>query len=362
VLVVHQWMSPGSPQDQQRGSIYAPAFAKAGVPVRFIGRRPYPLVVRWRGPFAPAGRIIRRSLVHRAWRRLVDPLVIAINDAHIAGIAPGYDRILLVKVDSPALVRRLRSRAPAARIVYDLADVEPDVTSAADPVEQTLPAVDAVTVDNSVTAAFAAARHATVFPWPPLAYVERFDEIRAASRRGRDGQVVLGWVGSETTASNLAPIVASLARICAAHPNVRVRLLGVSPDHPILAALDPSRLWTLPIYDASEMVHAVNDMDVGLFPLPASASAAVHGVTKGLIYMGGGAAVVASPVGDCTTLIQPGVNGMLAATAAEWQPILERLVVDADLRGRLAAAGLRTVRGENTIERCYEQLSRALAL
>ena len=108
------------------------------------------------------------------------------------------------------------------------------------------------------------------------------------------------------------------------------------------------------------MIREVIDMDVGLFPQYDLEHAAMHGVTKALIYMGGGAAVIASPVGDVRQLIRDGENGMLADGRSEWAAKLAALASDPMLRARLADAGLRSVRDANSLEQCFAQLRRAL--
>ena len=56
-----------------------------------------------------------------------------------------------------------------------------------------------------------------------------------------------------------------------------------------------------------------------------------------------GVPVVASRVGVNTEIIEDGVNGFLASTEDEWVEKIARLLSDADLRRRFAAAGRRTI-------------------
>jgi glycosyltransferase involved in cell wall biosynthesis len=110
------------------------------------------------------------------------------------------------------------------------------------------------------------------------------------------------------------------------------------------------------------MVREVLGMDIGLFPLFNIEESAIRGVLKATIYMGGEAAVIASPRGQVPELIRDGVNGMLASSNQEWIQKLEKLITDHELRRKLASAGLQTVRREYSLENSFHPLLQALDL
>lgn len=358
LLVVQQYRPPGSFQDRQRGPMYAPLLRKAGFEPRFIGRHPMPPLQ------APEGRIARavsRSLAVRAFGLARDRLVTPMSDAQILALAPRFDVILLVKVDSPAFVRRLRQRTKA-RLVYDLADsiwragpgkTRPDVLDM-------LRSVDAITVDNAFGMAFARQLGPPVHEWPSASYVEAFDAARASSRRDKDGKVVLGWLGSHTTVSNLYLILESLEDIAKRHPHVEVRLLGVPAAHDLLGRFERVRATSRSMYSTEDMVREVLDMDIGLYPMYDLEDCAMHGVTKGVIYMAGGAVVVASPIGDCRNLVEEGVNGFLASGRQAWTDRLDLLVRDTGLRARLRQSALDRMRTAYSLESCFVSMRPAL--
>ena len=60
-------------------------------------------------------------------------------------------------------------------------------------------------------------------------------------------------------------------------------------------------------------------------------------------YMACGLPVVASPVGVNTEIVQPGVNGVLASSEAEWRDALTTLAIDSKLRFKMGAAGRKRV-------------------
>ena len=178
----------------------------------------------------------------------------------------GFDVVVLVKGDAPSLITKLR-RASRARLIYGRADVQQArAAKGVRSINEILASVDAVTVDNPLGRAYARKHARSVFLWPPAAYVEAFDHERAKSRRGRDGRIVIGWIGTPTTASNLYLVLESLEDVFRRHPNVELRLVGMPEDHDLLHRFEHVRASCRPTYQATSMVGEVIDMDIGLFP------------------------------------------------------------------------------------------------
>ncbi|MDP9320006.1 MAG: glycosyltransferase family 4 protein [Chloroflexota bacterium] len=357
VLVVLKYAPPGSPQDQQRGQVYGPSFRAAGIDVRYVAR--YPMWAMGRAQTLtrsaqPLSSGPRSRLTSRV-RRVFD----TVNDRRILAAARESDIVFVVKADSPELLRALRETT-RARLVYDLADVRVGDPRESAAMAEMLRDVDAITVDNPVALEYARSFGKPVHLFPPLAYVERSAELRASSRRGRDDRVVIGWIGTPSTTSNLYQVIEALEDVSRAHPAVELRLLGVPAGHELVGRFEHVRVTCRSTYDSETMIREVLDMDVGLFPQYDLQQAAMHGVTKALIYMGGGAAVVASPVGEVARLIRDSDNGLLAVGRSDWAAKIGGLVADPALRARLAEAGLRSVRDTNSIERCFAHLRDAL--
>lgn len=357
VLVVHQFMPPGSPQDQQRGPMYTELFRAAGMEPTFIGRQPLPDPLLFRRTSRTAAKI-RDSLEYRAAMRAVTAALLRLNDRRIVRAARGADVVLLVKTDSPALVRRIRE-ASRARLVYDLADVrrrhEAELMR---DVASIVSMVDAVTSDNSVTMEWARGLNPSIHLWPPASYIESFDAKRHLSGRGT-GRIRLGWIGTLSTAANLYLVLEALEDVFRSHPGLELRLVGIAGDHDILTRFEYVEATARERYGTADMIDEVLQMDIGLCPMYDLHDVAVHGVTKAIIYMGGGAAVVTSPVGDLRELVREGENGLFATGRAEWATKIGSLIEDPDLRARLAAGGRRSAES-NTLERCFGHLRAAL--
>jgi glycosyltransferase involved in cell wall biosynthesis len=359
VLVVMKFAPPGSAQDQQRGTMYEPLFRAAGIDVQYVSRYPMWAMDRSKSLIRSAQPVSAgvRSAASARVRRTFD----ALSDRRIVRLAAAADVVYLVKTDSPQLVRAIR-RATPARIVFDLADIrlhDPVDLAATQDIAQH---VDAITVDNEAARAYAARFGKPVHLFPSAGYVERFDEQRSSSRRGTDGRVVLGWMGTPSTTSNLYLIFESLEDVFKNHQQLELRLLGMPMTHELLGRFEHVRATVVPRYDATAMVREVLRMDIGLFPQYDLEHAAWHGVTKAVVYMGGGAAVIASPISETAKLVRDGETGMLAAGRAEWTAKLDQLVRDAALRQRVADAGLRQVRGSHSLPSCFARFREALAV
>jgi len=326
--------------------------------VRYVAR--YPIwALGWGRSRARLARL--KQTVGAGGRRQLRRILDAASDRRILRIARDFDVVLLIKVDSVSLVQALR-RTTRARLVYDLADARRQEMTANTGLGQMLALVDAVTVDNPRGIEFASRHNRSVHVWPPIAYVERFDARRASSRRNRDGRVVLGWVGTPSTASNLYLLLESLEDVFRNHEGSHLRLVGIPPDHELLGRFEHVNATARLAYDADDMIGEVLDMDIGLFPTYDLENSAMHGATKALIYMAGGAIAACSPVGEVTKLVQDGENGVLATGRAEWTAKLGQLVHDGPLRARLSEAALRSVRTKHSLRSCFDALRPAIGL
>ena len=79
-------------------------------------------------------------------------------------------------------------------------------------------------------------------------------------------------------------------------------------------------------------------MDIGLFPQFHVEESVARGNGKAMVYMAGGAVAVCENIGENPKLIEDGVNGVLAEGRGEWRAKLERLILDAGARKRIASA------------------------
>jgi glycosyltransferase involved in cell wall biosynthesis len=156
--------------------------------------------------------------------------------------------------------------------------------------------------------------------------------------------LVIGWIGTPTTAPYLMPLGATLAALAKRHAftfrisggGADLAFPGVDIEHP---------QWSL-----EGEVALFNGCDIGVYPMPDDDWARGKSGFKAIQFMACGVPVVASPVGINVEIIQDGVNGFLASTPAEWEHTLGTLIADPELRHRMGAAGRRTVEARYSIQ------------
>jgi glycosyltransferase involved in cell wall biosynthesis len=167
--------------------------------------------------------------------------------------------------------------------------------------------------------------------------------------------VTIGWSGSASTLAHLRPLMPALERVVATHGSrVRIRVMGDPAfEHPPLGLRGEA--WS-----PTAEVQLLQEMDVGLMPLPDDEWTRGKCGFKGLLSMAMGAATVMSPVGVNTEIVRHGENGFLAATEDEWVELLCRLVDDAALRARVGQAGRQTVVDRYSVRRWEETLAALL--
>lgn len=191
---------------------------------------------------------------------------------------------------------------------------------------------DLVVTGNDYLAARARSAGARQVEWlPTVIDLDRYPEpVTRPERR----EVVIGWIGSPSTAHYLREIVPALNAI-SSRMVVRCVAIGARADQ---VEGTPFEAW--PWSEATE-VSMLDQLDVGVMPLLNTSWEQGKCGYKLIQYMARGLPVVASPVGVNCDIVEDGKNGMLASSTAEWERALSRLVSDAGLRRRMGVSGRR---------------------
>lgn len=164
--------------------------------------------------------------------------------------------------------------------------------------------------------------------------------------------LVVGWIGSPTTAQYLRLIEAALEQLCAKF-NARVVLVGAG------SSTDSYRfpVTILPWSEATEGA-IISQFDVGIMPLIDGPWERGKCGYKLIQYMACAKPVVASAVGANLSVVQHGVQGFHATESADWIRYMGELLSSASLRREMGAAGRERVTREYSLQRGTTTLAR----
>lgn len=153
-----------------------------------------------------------------------------------------------------------------------------------------------------------------------------------------DGRVVIGWTGSYTSLTHLKQQLPMLRELHARWGDrIGFRIIS-DRDFEVPRVPVENVRW-----NSATEARDLEGIDIGIMPLPDDEWSRGKCGFKGLQYMGMGKAVVLSRVGVNKTIVQEGVNGLLASTSEEWIEALGKLIASSDLRHRMGAEARRTV-------------------
>jgi hypothetical protein len=158
-------------------------------------------------------------------------------------------------------------------------------------------------------------------------------QITPGPPRPHHGPLVLGWMGTHTTAPYLEaclPILAELAR----RRDILVRAIGAGRPLGAPGLTVENREWSL-----DRELEELRGFDIGLYPLPDDEWTRGKSGFKAVQNMAVAVPTVAAPVGATADIIEDGVTGFLASTPQQWQEKLELLIDDAALRHSMGQAG-----------------------
>jgi glycosyltransferase involved in cell wall biosynthesis len=260
----------------------------------------------------------------------------------------------------PPIVESLFARANGLALIYDFDDaVYLPNTSEANraiaalkwprKVKSIVRRSDCVIAGNEYLAAWARTYSDAVRVIPTCVDTDKFVPRAVAHARGvrlqpDPGVPTIGWIGTPTTVPYLLSLQSIFQDIARTHPFV-LRICGAGADVRMPGVKVDNVPWTL---DAE--VSLFNTCDIGVYPLSDDEWARGKCGFKAIQFMACGVPVVAAPVGVNREILRDGVNGLLAASTAEWVEKLGRLLANASLRAALGAAGRATIEAEYSLK------------
>lgn len=207
-----------------------------------------------------------------------------------------------------------------------------------------------VVVPNEYLASFAREFNSAVTVVP-----EAEDTKRLVPRKPHenDEKIVIGWVGSSSTAKYLTLIEDALHAICERYPNVVLRVVGGKFESPRVRTeiLD----WKF-----EREVQQFHGLDIGIMPLPLEEWSKGKSGCKLRQYMAAGVPGVGTAIGYNLELVEHGRTGFLATTQNEWVECLSKLIENAELRNTIAESARRDVEQRFAIDVIGPQLENAI--
>jgi glycosyltransferase involved in cell wall biosynthesis len=246
----------------------------------------------------------------------------------------------------PALIEAALSHAGGRPLVYDFDDAifqsnSSDANRFASALKypQKVPSIirrsALVLAGNDYLAAYARRFNPSVAVLPTCVDTDVF--VARRTPRSSDAPLVVGWIGTPTTAAYLKSLGSSLAGVASRY-RFELRVSGSGAPLEFTGVKTTNERWSV-----DREVDLFNTCDVGVYPLTDDEWAKGKCGFKAIQFMACGVPVVAAAVGVNTEIIQDGVNGFLASTERDWEEKIGILLADAGLRARLGAAGRRTI-------------------
>jgi glycosyltransferase involved in cell wall biosynthesis len=163
--------------------------------------------------------------------------------------------------------------------------------------------------------------------------------------KGEPETLCIGWSGSFSTIQHFEYRIHALKRIKQNYGNrVKFKVIGDASYHSSVLEIKG-----LPWKKDTE-VKDLEEIDIGIMPLPNDEWTKGKCGLKGLQYMGMAIPTIMSPVGVNTEIINDGVNGLLAESEDEWFDKLSNLVESTELRKRIGIEGRKTVVEKYSVE------------
>lgn len=167
---------------------------------------------------------------------------------------------------------------------------------------------------------------------PTVVDLERYPDPDLSERTDSSSFPRIVWIGSPTTVAYLSRLAAPLRALSLQVP-FQLRVIGCDPFEMAGVQVE-ARTWS-----EDTEVADISACEIGIMPLPDTPWEQGKCGYKLIQYMACGLPVVASPVGANLEIVQPGKNGYLAASDAEWISALSELLQSKTLRHKMGASG-----------------------
>ena len=156
--------------------------------------------------------------------------------------------------------------------------------------------------------------------------------------------VTIGWIGSKSSLPFLKELIPAFDHLAGKHKAVELKII-CNDFFDCKKMPVRKKVWALEDENSD-----LQDIDIGLAPLPNHEWTKGKCATKLLQYLSVGIPVVCSPVGVHNEIIQEGVNGLFAASMKEWVEKIALFMKDKSLRERIGLEGKKTVESHYSLK------------
>lgn len=164
-----------------------------------------------------------------------------------------------------------------------------------------------------------------------------------AQKQRSSNPPMLGWIGSPSTWNYCLPLHDIFAEFVHSQ---QASMLVVGAEH----AANTHYPFEFRSWAESREVADIQEMDIGVMPLPDALWARGKCGYKLIQYMACGIPVIASPIGVNREIVEHGVNGFLASTPDEWRAAITQLLADPALGQHMGQAGRAKVQEHYSIQ------------
>ena len=157
-------------------------------------------------------------------------------------------------------------------------------------------------------------------------------------------KVTIGWIGSKSSIPFLKVLTPAFDHLANQYKNIELKIICNDffecNKMPVI-----KKMWALEDENSD-----LQDIDIGLAPLPNHEWTKGKCATKLLQYLSVGIPVVSSPVGVHNEIIREGINGLFAASIKEWIEKIDFLIKDRSSRERMGLEGRKTVESSYSLK------------
>lgn len=189
-----------------------------------------------------------------------------------------------------------------------------------------------------------------------------------AEERKNNARVCLGWIGNGAFyKKDLINILEEPLKELASRYRIRFKVVGACGVRELYDTFNAIPNLEIDFVDSidwsnpRDVSEAIQDFDIGLYPLLANEFNTYKCGFKALEYMAIGIPVVSSPVAINVDIITPGQDGLLADSQEEWTIALSELICDVEKRRKMGKAGRKKVEEHFSIAQAARNLLTIIA-